>query len=130
MKLSCIRQVISPLEGALTKERVMDEELKKLWADQDAMPDVNNEEPQSSFDIEGFEIYPVPVHVLLRNMVEDWRAISLFLESGGFIRESIHPQLPVSFFIAHRKTNINGVGKTPTRAIANWALKTRLREHS
>ena len=102
----------------------MDEELKKLWADQDAMPDVNNEEPQSSFDIEGFEIHPVPVHVLLEEMMEHWQTITFFLNSGGILQERILPN-GTTCFVAYRKMQIRGYGKTPNQAITNWAYKTR-----
>ena len=107
----------------------MSKEFKKLWADQDAMPDVNNEEPQSSFDPSEFDVLPIPVHVVLEELMEEWQTITFFLNSGGIIKERLIPN-GATCFIAYRKMQIIGYGKTPNQAITNWAYKTRESEET
>lgn len=114
--------------GALTLGVSMNE-MKKLWADQDAMPDINNEEPQSSFDPSEFDVLPLPVHVVVQEMLEDFETIALFIESGGVVQERIIPN-GTTCFVAYRKMQIRGYGKTPKEAITNWAFKTRESEES
>jgi hypothetical protein len=119
---------LSPLEGALTLGVSMSE-MKKLWADEDATPDINNEEPQSLCDPTEFDVLPHPVHVVIKDLMEEWETITVFLDSGGVIQERIFPN-NTTCFVAYRKMKLRGYGKTPKQAITNWAFKTRESEES
>jgi len=92
--------------------------------DDGAFPDINNEEPQSSFDLDDFKILPKPVSMIINKLSLESVYISHFLESGGVIRETLPPKWTKSYFVAHRQSNIKGYGETPLQAIAMWSLKT------
>jgi hypothetical protein len=92
--------------------------------DDGAFPDINNEEPQSSFNTDDFKILPKPVSMIINELSLESVYISHFLESGGVIKEMLPPKWTKSYFVAYRQSKIKGYGDTPLQAITMWSLKT------
>ena len=100
------------------------EEARAIWADQDSMPDVLNQEPQSECTADDFEILPPPSFY---QFFADCKTVVTFLESGGELKHRLRlHDLNKSFFSATRNNRkIVGYGETPHEAIWSWACKTK-----
>jgi hypothetical protein len=97
------------------------EEARAIWADQDSMPDVLNQEPQSECTADDFDVVlSAPAWVWNQE-----QAILDFLASGGELYERYFPKFGRSFFVAMRQTNVIGYGETPLEAILSWAHQVK-----
>ena len=96
------------------------EEEREIWADQDSMPDILNQEPQGSCTAEDFEVLIAPsLAVHQENIICD------FLDSGGEIHEQFFHHLDKTYFVATRQERITAYGETPLEAIFMWAHQAK-----
>ena len=91
----------------------MNEKMKKLWADQDSMPDIDNEEPNTPFNVNDFEVLTKPT---LMGIADEYMAVYVFLESDGTIKERVNRHVGETYFEASRKTHAKGYGEKIGRA--------------
>lgn len=98
-----------------------DAEARKIWADQDSMPDVLNQEPQGSVTADDFDV----VLVAPKWVRNQGQAILDFLASGGELYERHFPKLGRTFFVATRGGRVTGYGETPVESISAWAHQVR-----
>ena len=101
-----------------------DAEARAIWADQDSMPDVLNQEPQSTctaddFDVVAFDVVATPTWQGQGQVICD------FMASGGELYERYFPKFGRSFFVAMRQTDVVGYGETPMEAILSWAHQVK-----
>jgi hypothetical protein len=97
------------------------EEARKIWADQDSMPDVLNQEPQSECTADDFDVVlSAPTWVWNQG-----QTIRDFLDSGGELYERYFPKLGRSFFVATRGGRVTGYGESPLESIIAWAHEVK-----
>jgi hypothetical protein len=97
------------------------EEARAIWADQDSMPDVLNQEPQGECTADDFDVVlSAPTWVW-----DQGQAILDFLASGGELYERYFPKLGRTFFVATREGRVTGYGETPVESIIAWAHEVR-----
>lgn len=101
-----------------------DEAARAIWADQDSMPDVLNQEPQGEctaddFDVLAFDLAAKPMWQGQGQVICD------FIESGGELYERHFPKLGRTFFVATRGGRMTGYGETPVESILAWAHEVK-----
>jgi hypothetical protein len=95
--------------------------LQELWANESPCED--DSPPCSALE---FDVLPPPASVAIDRLRPNWKAVYLFMESGGELYERHYRELGRSFFVAIRQDKENkGYGETPYEAICMWALKSR-----
>ena len=99
-----------------------DAEARAIWADQDSMPDVLNQEPQSVCTVEDFDVIKPNMYTILMDQCE---LVDLFMDSGGTLKAMLHPSKKVYFSAVRDDKRIVGYGETPYEAIRLWAYKTK-----
>jgi hypothetical protein len=97
------------------------EEARKIWADQDSMPDVLNQEPQSECTADDFDV----VLPIIAWVWHQGQTIRDFLDSGGELYERYFPKYGSSFFVATRGGRVTGYGESPIESIKAWAHKVK-----
>jgi hypothetical protein len=98
-----------------------DEAARAIWADQDSMPDVLNQEPQGECTADDFDV-AVTAPAWVRGQ---GKIICDFMSSGGELYERHFPKLGRSFFVATRGGRVTGYGETPVESILMWAHEVR-----
>ena len=99
-----------------------DTEARKIWADQDSMPDVLNQEPQGSCTADDFDVVAFAAKPIWQ---DQGQSICTFIESGGELYERHFPKLRRTFFVATRQTSAVGYGETPVESISAWAHQVK-----
>ncbi len=98
-----------------------DKEARAIWADQDSMPDVLNQEPQGECTADDFDVVvTAPAWVRGQGQI-----ICDFIASGGEVYERYFPKIGRSFFVATRHGNSIGYGETLVEAIFMWAHEVK-----
>jgi hypothetical protein len=98
-----------------------DEAARAIWADQDSMPDVLNQEPQGECTADDFDVVVnAPAWVRSQGQI-----ICDFMSSGGELYERHFPKLGRSFFVATRGGRVTGYGETPVESILMWVHEVR-----
>jgi hypothetical protein len=93
----------------------------ELYGDLELMPDVLNQEPQTTCTADDFDVVVnAPAWVRYQGQI-----ICDFLESGGELYERHFPKLGRTFFVATRQGRVMAYGETPLESILAWAHQVK-----